>query len=118
MAMHWWRWAAAKGCSDSQVCLGYAFKTGSYGVPPDFMKAHTWFNKRAAKRSCTGKLFLGCCYELGIGVTKDSQKAQELLTKAADSSSRAGKLMRKLNEGQRIEWPEEIYSGDEEGSDI
>jgi len=120
MAMYWWRGAASKGVVDSMTCLGYSFKTGCYGVLPDPRKAHMWF-ERAAKSSTTGKLFLGCCYELGVGAAKDSYKAQKLLIEAAGDkegwSRRAGKLMSRINEGQQIDWPESIFSSDEESDD-
>jgi len=126
MAMYWWRGAATKGCEESQICLGFAFRTGSYGVPPDSIKAHTWF-KMAATRSSTGMLFLGCCYKFGFGVAKNSAKAKQLWTEAAaheEGSLRASKILRQLNDGQRIDWPEDIFSDDgeedqhEEGDDI
>jgi TPR repeat protein len=69
-----------------QVSAGVeAYKTGNYA------RAAELFSKAAEQGNDTGQYCLGILYEEGVGVPKDSVKANELISKAAEQGNTEAK---------------------------
>ena len=78
--------------------LGSMYKAGD-GVPQDFVKAATWFQKAAEQGVDAAQFSLGLMYENGEGVPQDLVKAAAWFQKAADQgfSSAQNHLTKCLN---------------------
>jgi TPR repeat protein len=81
--------AADKGNTDAMVRLG-AKLLGGQGIKPDAAKGKGWFEKAIAAGATGAKVALASIYETGTGterepgVAKDTRKAFQLYTEAAD----------------------------------
>ena len=73
---------ANAGIAKAQVAVGDAYAKGN-GVPQDYKKAFTWYQKAADQGYAQGQRPLGALYELGYGVDKNMVKAAALYEKAA-----------------------------------
>lgn len=82
--------AADKGNTDAMVRLG-AKLLGGQGVKPDAEKGKAWFEKAIAAGATGAKVALASVYETGTGtdkepgLAKDSKKAFELYSEAAEA---------------------------------
>jgi TPR repeat protein len=83
-AAKWYAIAAERGDITGTYYLGRLFETGN-GVPQDYNKAFVLYQKAAQRGdiiAAPAMAALGHMYENGLGVEKNSQKAQEWFTKA------------------------------------
>jgi TPR repeat protein len=87
----WITVAAAAGCPWAMSNIGLYLLEGRYGYMVDPFRAVKLF-KEAIKveRTCNiAFLYLGYCYQHGIGILKDSKKAKELYARAAELQGNA-----------------------------
>ena len=71
--------AANKGNIPAQVEVGLA-----YGLADDYEKATEWFKKAVSSGSSDAHIFLGICYEEGLGVKRDLKEALRLYSWSFD----------------------------------
>ena len=77
--------AANAGYAKAQSELGVLYLKGSkeYGVEQNGLTGYNWVKKAAEQEDAEGLYYLGLCYEVGIGVTKDHDKYLENIGSAA-----------------------------------
>lgn len=68
--------------SDLFVILGKLYFNKNFFV--DYKKATEWYMKAAEYDNVTAQIYLGFCYENGLGVAKDYKRASEWYLKAAE----------------------------------
>ncbi|MCH5180405.1 MAG: sel1 repeat family protein [Erysipelotrichales bacterium] len=68
--------------SDLFVILGKLYFNKNFFV--NYKKATEWYMKAAEYDNVTAQIYLGICYENGLGVTKDYKRASEWYLKAAE----------------------------------
>lgn len=78
---------AEQGYATAQLILALYYAGGFDGVDTDNNKCFMWAQKSAAQGNSSAQFILGKCYELGLGTTKDRQKAVEWMTKAASQQN-------------------------------
>ena len=83
-ALEWFQKAADHGHPDAMFNLGVAAWEGK-GLPKSYATAVKWWKKAAAKGDPASQYNLGLAYSLGKGAEQDDDKAQALLTSAANS---------------------------------
>eukprot|EP00747_Dinoflagellata_sp_TGD_P168000 gnl/TRDRNA2_/TRDRNA2_193453_c0_seq1.p1 gnl/TRDRNA2_/TRDRNA2_193453_c0~~gnl/TRDRNA2_/TRDRNA2_193453_c0_seq1.p1 ORF type:complete len:530 (+),score=99.52 gnl/TRDRNA2_/TRDRNA2_193453_c0_seq1:115-1590(+) len=81
-ASEWYRKAALRNHTQSQVRLGALLLAGDGGVRQDSTEAAHWFEAAAAQGDAQAESSLGYLYLNGIGVTRSLTKAEEWLRKA------------------------------------
>ncbi len=79
---------AASDLPDAAYMVGLFYANGR-GTTVDFSQAVVWYGKAADKDQLDAVKALATCYEYGTGVVKDAVKAQQLIAKSAEISSRA-----------------------------
>lgn len=99
-ALQWWAKAAKQGNTQAIGNMGLCYQTGN-GIAADSLKAtqlyqrsikegnKTLFNQHvelAKKGSVFSDMLIASCYQNGIGVAKDSDKAVPFLTAAAEKN--------------------------------
>lgn len=86
-AVAWYRAAAKLGNRMSQATLGYFHQYGLGGLGVDLAKAIEWYAQGArhpdVMLAAYSQAFLGWCYEQGLGVLGDLNKALKLYAKSA-----------------------------------
>lgn len=82
-AIEWYQKAAEQGDKRAQTALGEIYYYGEDGVPQDYEKAFKWFQLAADQGWDQAQTALGRMYEFGQYVTKDYEKALELLKRAS-----------------------------------
>ena len=75
---------------DGDESEGMAHLAYMYSWDSDYAKSFEWYSKAAELGNAEAVYSLGCCYEEGNGVEKDSAKALEYYLKAADKDSEDG----------------------------
>ena len=79
----WQEAAALRGDLDAQCMVGFAFMHGWAPAERSHVKAVAWFRKAADAGQSLAQLLLGLCYDLGIGLAKDTALAIPWFVKAA-----------------------------------
>jgi hypothetical protein len=74
--------AADEGYAKAQSLLGVYYQDGMHGLSKDDKKAFSLYEKAAAQKYVNAIINLGACYDSGVGVEKDYDKAIELYEKA------------------------------------
>ncbi len=74
-AFQWYQRAAAQGQPHAQCRLGHFYLYGNDAVQRDLTKAAGWYQKAAAQGVEEARARLGLCYDLGVGVKKDAERA-------------------------------------------
>ena len=82
-AAKWYEKAALQGDPEGQHNLGCMYLNGE-GVPLDYDRAFKLFCLAAEQHVGGAICNVGYCYEMGYGVEKDVEKANELYLKVAD----------------------------------
>lgn len=108
-ALKWKEKSAETGCPWALNDLGNIYYFGNQ-VPQDYDKAYYWFNKNiefskmkddngayggAKDYLANSHYYLGECFELGRGVSKDLRKAKEHYLKAAALGKKEGEIKAK-----------------------
>lgn len=77
--------AANSGYAKAQSELGVLYLKGSkeYGVEANGQTGYHWVKQAAEQEDAEGLYYLGVCYDAGVGVTKDHDKALEYIGQAA-----------------------------------
>ncbi len=75
-ARKWFKKSAKQGNDKAAYSLGYLYFKGLGNITQDYHKATTWFKKSQYPMA---KYWLGICFYKGYGVSKNIQKANELL---------------------------------------
>lgn len=84
--------AAEKGCAEAMNELGWIFHDAKA-----FEKAFYWFSRSVETGNIEGTLFLGRAYMFGEGTSKNTEKAEALLTSAYNSGNKdAGYFLQRL----------------------
>ena len=69
------------------ACLNSVSGDALLDVPfsdvPEFQEAFSWFEKAAKLRSAWGEFMLGVCYDEGMGVEKDEEYGEVLMSRGA-----------------------------------
>lgn len=78
--------AAKKGDLEAQLSLASAYMKGTGGVTQDYALAIHWYRKAAEQDSPVARFNLGLCYDEGLGVEPDIQRALEYYRAAADAN--------------------------------
>lgn len=99
-AFVWYKKAAEKGEAKAQKIIGDMYYYGSAGEC-DQKLAAVWYEKAAEQDDFTAQYFLGYMYMEGIGVSKNIDKAQQLLLNSAQHGYR--KANEKLKELETIQ---------------
>lgn len=81
---NWHRRAATSGRAYDQGVLAYWYLYGQQPLEQNYEEAVKWARLSAAQNEDLGQFVLGICYYHGCGVSKDLNKACELLTNAAE----------------------------------
>lgn len=74
-ALDWYQKAAAQGQPHAQCRLGHFYLYGNEAVRQDTTEAVQWYLSAAQQGVEEARARLGLCYDLGIGVEKDSEAA-------------------------------------------
>lgn len=86
MAFNFYEVAAIGGHPASQFQVGYYYFDGWGSVEVDYGKAAGWFEKAYENPDCEQQersaAYLGICYQDGLGVVQDDERAFELLLEA------------------------------------
>ncbi len=91
---------AKDGFPNAQIALGYLYLTGeNKDVKQDYKKAVYWFQKAADKGNGIALFNLAICYDKGLGVKADPEKAHTLYVQAAEK----GILEAQLNAAVNLE---------------
>ena len=79
--------AADKGSIESIKLLGVLYMSGQYAPypPRDMRLAIRYYEMAAAENDEEAMYWLGQCYEMGLGVEKDPEKAEEWKQKALEA---------------------------------
>jgi localization factor PodJL len=80
------RTAAAKGDPNAQFEVASRFAEAK-GVPQDFAKAATWYQRAAAQGHANAQYRLGALYERGLGVAADPARARVWYGRAAEQGN-------------------------------
>jgi localization factor PodJL len=80
------RTAAAKGDPSAQFEVASRFAEAK-GVPQDFAKAATWYQRAAAQGHANAQYRLGALYERGLGVAADPARARVWYGRAAEQGN-------------------------------
>lgn len=75
---------ANQGYATAQLILALYYVGSFDEIEADNEKLFMWAQKSALQGNAKAQRILGICYELGLGTTKNGQKAVEWMTKAAD----------------------------------
>lgn len=95
---NWSRWlqyirsAANLGSSDAQADLGFSYLYGlqEAGISQDAASAIPWLRKASDQNNDRAAFNLGFCYECGVGVPKDEEKALHYYYIAANAGNAQG----------------------------
>lgn len=104
-AKEWYQKAAKQGDAEAQYRLGklilnfenassISYLNFSLRVPPvdgTYSEAARWYAKAAEQEHDGAQFCLGCCYELGKGVSKSKSKAKTWYQKAAANGNKEAK---------------------------
>lgn len=86
-AVEWFRKSAEKGNSVARYKLFLAYFEGK-GVSKDSVKAFEWAKKATESQwpwpAIEGLVFMGWCYDHGVGIDKNKEKAKECYQRAAE----------------------------------
>lgn len=77
--------AANSGYAKAQSELGVLYLKGSeeYKITQNSQAGYNWVKKAAEQNDAEGLYYLGACYDAGVGVIKDHDKALEYIGQAA-----------------------------------
>ena len=95
---------AQKGIKEAMTDVGFAYQEGTDGLPQDWAKAASWFQKAALQSEPHALMSLGVLYINGTGVEKDMGRAFIELSRAATLGSEhaAISLGRRLDAGSGV----------------
>ncbi len=79
-----YREGALRGNAICQRILGIAYRSGSYGLTPDFTESVFWLERAAAQGDGWALYQMGINHYLGLGVGRDWAKAISLFENAAE----------------------------------
>lgn len=106
-AFFWYKKAAENGDAKAQKIIGDMYYYGSAGEC-DQMQAAIWYEKASEQDDFTAQYFLGYMYMEGIGVSKNIDKAKQLLLNSAQHGySKANEKLKELEKIQ-IDETEEL----------
>ena len=83
VAAEWLRKAANQGLVEAQAKLGLLYFRGLPDFPVNYEESVRWFTKADAAGNAVAENALGVCYEQGLGVGMNIDRAAELFKKAA-----------------------------------
>jgi hypothetical protein len=78
-----WLPVAEKGDAEAQYYVARIYANGMSGVPVDYARAVTWYQRAAQQQYSSALQELGYLYEQGLGVERDAMQALNLQRQAA-----------------------------------
>lgn len=85
--LFWMNKLVEEGDPKIQNLLGKAYLNGDFGLDKNYNKARALFEKSASQEYPGGLMNLAECYEKGLGVEKDIQKAIDLYDQAGQKGN-------------------------------
>lgn len=76
-----------------QLEIGYAYFSGTHGLPNNRMEAAKWFRKAAAQGNLRAMNILGILHVNGLGVPQDTLEAARLFRKTAELGDSSGMFL-------------------------
>ena len=83
LSLERWLPLADKGDAEAQYYVARIYANGMGGVPVDYARAVTWYQRAAQQQYSSALQELGYLYEQGLGVERDAMQALNLQRKAA-----------------------------------
>jgi hypothetical protein len=83
LSLERWMPLAAKGDAEAQYYVARIYANGMGGVPVDYSRAVTWYQRAAQQQYTSALQELGYMYEQGLGVERDTLQALNLQRQAA-----------------------------------